>query len=74
MLQQVKSVSVKLDQETGLHVTSEAVDVWLSKLESGQDIEPPRIPRLIWSPSARLDVQRLYRFLAEKILVLLSRL
>ena len=24
------------------------------------------MPRLIWSPSALLDVQRLYRFLAEK--------
>ena len=28
-------------QEAGLHVTSEAADVWLAKLESGQDIEPP---------------------------------
>ena len=28
-------------QETGLHVTFEAADAWLSKLESGQDIEPP---------------------------------
>ena len=24
------------------------------------------MPRLIWSPSALLDIQRLYRFLAEK--------
>jgi len=28
-------------QETGLHVTFEAADAWLSKLESGQDSEPP---------------------------------
>ena len=28
-------------QETGLHVTFEAADAWLSKLESGQDTEPP---------------------------------
>ena len=28
-------------QETGLHATSEAADDWLSKLELGQDIEPP---------------------------------
>ena len=28
-------------QETGLHVTSEAADAWLAKLESGQDVEPP---------------------------------
>jgi len=28
-------------QDTGLHVTFEAADAWLSKLESGQDTEPP---------------------------------
>ncbi|MDP2784684.1 MAG: ribbon-helix-helix protein, CopG family, partial [Sulfurimicrobium sp.] len=28
-------------QETGLHVTGEEVEVWLAKLEAGQDAEPP---------------------------------
>lgn len=26
---------------TGLHVTAEEADVWLSRLEQGDDIEPP---------------------------------
>jgi len=28
-------------QAKGLHVTFEEADVWLSKLEQGQDLEPP---------------------------------
>ena len=28
-------------QKTGLHVTFDAADAWLSELESGKDIEPP---------------------------------
>lgn len=28
-------------QATGLHLTSEEADEWLSKLESGQDVAPP---------------------------------
>lgn len=28
-------------QASGLHVTWEEADVWLAKLESGQDAEPP---------------------------------
>jgi predicted transcriptional regulator len=28
-------------QETGLHVTGEEADVWLAKLESGEDAEAP---------------------------------
>lgn len=28
-------------QETGLHVTMEEADTWLTKLEAGQDVEPP---------------------------------
>lgn len=28
-------------QTSGLHVTLEEADVWLSKLEAGQDVEPP---------------------------------
>ena len=28
-------------QATGLHVTFEAADAWLAKLEAGQDAEPP---------------------------------
>ncbi len=28
-------------QENGLHVTFEEADAWLSKLESGQDVEHP---------------------------------
>ena len=28
-------------QATGLHVTLEEADVWLAKMESGQDVEPP---------------------------------
>lgn len=28
-------------QVTGLHATAEEVDVWLGKLEEGQDAEPP---------------------------------
>lgn len=26
---------------TGLHVTQEAADAWLARLESGEDVEPP---------------------------------
>lgn len=29
-------------QRTGLHVTGEEVEAWLSKLEAGEDIEPPK--------------------------------
>lgn len=29
-------------QANGLHVTAEEADVWLSKLEAGQDVEPPK--------------------------------
>ena len=28
-------------QATGLHLTLEEGDVWLTKLEAGQDVEPP---------------------------------
>ncbi|MBK8336151.1 MAG: CopG family ribbon-helix-helix protein [Sterolibacteriaceae bacterium] len=28
-------------QTTGLHVTEEAADAWLVRLESGEDVEPP---------------------------------
>lgn len=28
-------------QATGLHVTLQEADVWLAKLEAGQDVEPP---------------------------------
>lgn len=28
-------------QATGLHVTQDEADVWLGKLEAGQDLEPP---------------------------------
>lgn len=28
-------------QRTGLHLTLEEADVWLSKLEAGEDAEPP---------------------------------
>ncbi|MGA2849790.1 MAG: hypothetical protein ABSE46_12400 [Terracidiphilus sp.] len=28
-------------QQTGLHLTSEEADVWLAKLEAGEDAEPP---------------------------------
>lgn len=28
-------------QANGLHVTAEEADVWLDKLEAGQDVEPP---------------------------------
>lgn len=29
-------------QATGLHATGEEVDAWLSKLEAGEDVEPPK--------------------------------
>ncbi len=29
-------------QQTGLHVTLEEADVWLAKLEAGEDAEPPK--------------------------------
>ena len=29
-------------QATGLHVTAEKADVWLSKLEAGKDAAPPK--------------------------------
>jgi Predicted transcriptional regulator len=53
-------------QDTGLHVTQEEADTWMARLEAGEDVEPPPLPRLIWSPPALLDVQRLYRFLADR--------
>jgi predicted transcriptional regulator len=28
-------------QATGLHITHDEADVWLAKLEQGQDVEPP---------------------------------
>ncbi|MFT4182007.1 MAG: CopG family ribbon-helix-helix protein [Rhizobium sp.] len=28
-------------QTTGLHVTAEEADAWLSKLEAGEDVDPP---------------------------------
>lgn len=28
-------------QETGLHATAEEADAWLSKLEAGEDVDPP---------------------------------
>ena len=28
-------------QATGMHVTQEEADAWLSKLEGGKDVEPP---------------------------------
>ncbi len=29
-------------QENGLHVTFEEADIWLTKLEEGHDVEPPK--------------------------------
>lgn len=29
-------------QATGLHLTHEEADVWLARLEAGQDVEPPQ--------------------------------
>lgn len=29
-------------QHTGLHLTLEEADVWVAKLEAGEDVEPPK--------------------------------
>lgn len=51
---------------TGLQVTLEEADKWMAKLEAGDDVAPPCMSRLIWSPAALRDVHRVYRFLAPK--------
>jgi predicted transcriptional regulator len=32
-------------QATGLHVTAEEADAWLSQLEAGEDVDPPATHR-----------------------------
>jgi predicted transcriptional regulator len=32
-------------QATGLHVTGEEVEAWLTELEAGNDVEPPKCHR-----------------------------